>query len=107
VSEDRRPQSTFAWLFLLVPLPVAGFVIYVPFRRMRVDVGRARTLERQDRPWEQKIADTVRAEHDAALSALAERQPPRDRLARPVRSGADMRATTSNHVELLFDAAEK
>ena len=35
VSENRRPQSSFAWLLLFVLLPVAGLALYVLFGRMR------------------------------------------------------------------------
>lgn len=108
VSENRRPQASFAWLFLFLTLPVAGLAIYVLFGRQRVNVGRAGTLERQDRPWERgEIMDLVRGEHEAAMEALEARGPALARLARLVRSSADMRATTSNRMDLLFDAAEK
>ena len=33
VLENRSPQSTFAWLFLFITLPVFGLIIYIFFGR--------------------------------------------------------------------------
>lgn len=108
VSENRRPQSSFAWLLLFVVLPAAALVPYVLFGRMRRGVGRTRTLTRHDLPGH--LATTlqrVEAEHDAALAALSSLQPPRDRLARLTHESAQAYVTTSNRVTILQNASEK
>ena len=108
VSENRRPQSSFAWLFLFVTLPVAGLVVYVLFGRMRGGVGRTRTLTRQGLPGHLSgTLKRVRAEHARALADLAARPHPRDRLARLVSASTEARVSLSNRVEILQNAAEK
>ena len=31
--DNRSPQSTFAWLFLMITFPILGFLIYIMFGR--------------------------------------------------------------------------
>ncbi len=31
--DNRSPQSTFAWLFLMLSFPVLGFIVYIMFGR--------------------------------------------------------------------------
>ena len=33
VLDNRTPQSTFAWLFLMITFPIVGFIIYIMFGR--------------------------------------------------------------------------
>ena len=44
VLENRSPQSTFAWLFLLLLFPFGGLVVYVLFGRSWHAFSRARVL---------------------------------------------------------------
>ena len=48
VLENRSPQSTFAWLFLMLGFPIGGLVLYTLFgrgwkaaERLRVDPNRS------------------------------------------------------------------
>ena len=103
VSENRRPQSAFAWLFALITLPVAGLIIYVLFGRMRGGVGRTRSLLKQELPGHlgQTLAPLL-LEHEAGLATLGETEL---RLATLVSSASPAVLTTSNRLEVLEDAA--
>jgi cardiolipin synthase len=107
VSENRRPQSAFAWLFLVIFLPGLSIVLYVLFGRMRGGVGRTRKLVRQDLPGHlETTLDRAQAEHDRAMERLAAGPPLPHRLANLVQSESLALVTTSNEVEVLRDAAE-
>lgn len=107
VSENRRPQSSFAWLFLFITLPVLAPILYVLFGRMRGGVGRTRRLMRHDLPGHLvRTFDRLEAEHAQALVELAARRYPRERLARLIFANARVYVTLSNRVELLQDATE-
>ena len=108
ISENRRPQSAFAWLFLFLTLPVGGLVVYILFGRMRGGVGRTRKLVRQD--VSSHLGETLeraQAEHKAAMDRIASRPPLVLQLATLAHSVSGGLVTTSNTVEVLQDAVEK
>ena len=108
ILENRSPQSTFAWLFLLLVFPLGGLLIYVLFGRTRHAFSRERSLTKllegtalADR------AAVVLAEQPAKLTALAQRQHEYARLASMLWASAQSPLTFGNHVEILQDAQEK
>jgi cardiolipin synthase len=108
VSENRRPQSAFAWMFLFLTLPLGGLVIYILFGRQRGGVGRTRKLVRQNLPGH--LDDTLRPqreEHEAAIRALAAGPAPARRIASLIHATTAAPVTLSNGVEVLQDAAAK
>lgn len=108
ISENRRPQSAFAWLFLFLTLPVGGLVVYILFGRMRGGVGRTRKLVRQD--VSSHLGETLeraQAEHRAAMDRIASRPPLVQQMATLAHSVSGGLVTTSNTVEVLQDAVEK
>ncbi len=108
VSENRRPQSAFAWMFLFLTLPVAGLVVYVLFGRMRGGVGRTRRLVRQtpsDQPG--SLYARALAEHERAMERLPGRSALQGHLGALVSATTEGLVTTSNRVEVLQGAAEK
>lgn len=108
ISENRRPQSAFAWLFLLITVPVAGIVVYVLFGRMRGGVGRTRKLVRQDQPRERgDVRTRALAEHEQEMARIAERPPLVRLLATLAHSSCGSLVTTSNRVEVLQNAEAK
>ncbi len=108
ISENRRPQSAFAWLFLFISVPVAGIVVYVLFGRMRGGVGRTRKLVRQDQPGEESDPPSrARLEHEQAMEQIAARPPLVRLLATLANSACGSLVTTSNRVEVLQNAAAK
>lgn len=109
VLENRTPQSTFAWLFLLLLFPLGGLLIYVMFGRGRHVFscrGKLTTLI-QGTALAQRSAALV-AEQPAKLAALAagaggDHAP----LATMLWSAARSPLTLSNRLEILQDAREK
>jgi cardiolipin synthase A/B len=108
VSENRRPQSAFAWFFLFLSLPVGGLVIYILFGRMRGGVGRTRKLVRQDEGRQRSdTRSAAREEHDRAMERFASRPPLVRQMANLAYAACGALVTTSNHVEVLQDASAK
>src|SRR5262245_40002787 len=62
VLENRSPQSTFAWLFLLIAFPIGGLLIYVLF-------GRNRHVFSRERKLTSLLEGTTLAERAAAVMA--------------------------------------
>src|SRR5436190_22207279 len=48
LSENRRPEATFAWLLVFIFLPVVGLVVYLFFGRSRKAFSKRETLWRQN-----------------------------------------------------------
>ncbi len=109
VRENRSPQSTFAWLFLMLVFPVGGLVIYTLFGRGWKAFSRKRQLHTL-------LEGTSLADR---RTALLERQPrlleelakvgigEYARLAHMLWSSAGAPLTEGNHLEILQNASEK
>ena len=108
ILENRAPQSTFAWLFLLLAFPFGGLVIYVLFGRRRHAFSRERVLTNL-------IHGTKLAERSAALIAgqpeklnvLAQSRGEYARVATMLWATARSPLTFSNDLEVLQNADEK
>lgn len=108
VLENRTPQSTFAWLFLLLVFPLGGLVIYVMFGRNRHVFSRERSLmPLLDGTTLGARAAAVVAEQPARLAALADRIGEYARLANMLWSSSRSPLTLANELEILQDASEK
>jgi cardiolipin synthase len=108
ILENRSPQSTFAWLLLLVLFPLGGLAIYMMFGRPRHAFSRQRSLTTLMEGT--SLADRsarVIAEQPAKLAALAEARADYGRLASLLWASAESPLTMGNHVEILQDAREK
>ena len=108
ILENRSPQSTFAWLFLLLVFPLGGLLVYLMFGRNRHAFSRERTLTKLVEGT--ALADRaakVLAEQPAKLTALAGRQHEYARLASMLWASAQSPLTFGNHLEILQDAQEK
>jgi cardiolipin synthase len=108
ILENRSPQSTFAWLFLLLIFPFGGLIIYVMFGRGRHAFSRERSLMKvmagtaiADR------ASAVLAAQPGNLDLLERRFPEYARLAEMLWASARAPLTFGNEVEILQDAGEK
>jgi cardiolipin synthase len=108
VLENRSPQSTFAWLFLLLVFPLGGLVIYAlfgrnlhAFSRQQVQTSLLEGTALADR------AAAVIASQPAKLAALAARHGQYGRLAGMLWASAQSPLTLDNQLEILQDAREK
>src|SRR5688572_14243313 len=72
IRENRTPQSTFAWLLLLLVFPFGGLIIYVMFGRDRHAFSRERSLTKLfEGTALAERAKTVVAEQPARLEGFA------------------------------------
>jgi cardiolipin synthase len=108
ILENRSPQSTFAWLFLLLVFPVGGLLIYLMVGRNRHVFSRERSLTRLlEGTTLAYRAARVLAEQPAKLDALAETHGEYARLAGMLWTMAQSQLTLGNRLEILQDAREK
>jgi cardiolipin synthase len=108
VLENRSPQSTFAWLFLLLIFPLGGLVVYAlfgrnlhAFTRQQVQTSLIEGTALADR------AAAVMAGQPAKLAALSARHSRYGRLAGMLWASAQSPLTLDNQLEILQDAREK
>jgi len=109
VLENRSPQSTFAWLFLMLGFPIGGLIIYTLFGRGWHAFSRKNQLHTL-------IEGTSLVERKTAIS---ERQPALleelsgtsigeyARLSQMLWTSANAPLTLTNRLEVLQDAREK
>ena len=109
ILENRSPQSTFAWLFLLFLFPLGGLLIYMLFGRGRHAFSRQYGLKKVTRGT--ALADRaakVIDEQPAKLEALAGGPlAAYGRLPTMLWATARSPLTLENEVEILQDAVEK
>jgi cardiolipin synthase len=108
ILENRSPQSTFAWLFLLVLFPVGGLGIYAMFGRGRHAFSRKGGLRSllHGSTLAERLAALL-AEQPAKLAALADRHGEYSRVATMLWATARSPLTFKNELEILQDATEK
>ena len=107
IIENRSPQSTFAWLFLLLVFPLGGPLIYVMFGRNRHVFSRQRNLKKLLEGTLAHRAATLMAEQPRKLAALAAARGDSGRLASVLWASARSPLTLGNRLEILQDAREK
>jgi cardiolipin synthase len=108
VLENRSPQSTFAWLFLMLGFPIGGLFIYTLFGRGRHAFSRKNelhTLIEGTSLVEQKTAISER--QPALLAALSRSVGEYARLGHMLWASASAPLTFTNRLEVLQDAREK
>ena len=108
VLENRSPQSTFAWLFLLIVFPIGGLAIYVMFGRGRHAFSRQGTPARllEGTALGQRAASVMDGQ-PAKLEALGRAHHAYGRLAGMLWATAGSPLTTGNRLEILQNASEK
>lgn len=108
ILENRSPQSTFAWLFLLVVFPLGGLLIYASFGRSRHAFSRRRTLTKLlEGTTLAERATRLVAEQPEKLAALASTHDAYGRLAGMLWASARSPLTLGNRLDILQDAREK
>jgi cardiolipin synthase len=108
ILENRSPQSTFAWLFLLFLFPLGGLVIYALFGRGRHAFSRERFLTNllQGTTFADRAAAVI-AEQPTNLSKLADEHGDYARVANMLWASARAPLTLRNSLEILQNASEK
>ncbi|HJS20721.1 MAG TPA: cardiolipin synthase [Anaerolineales bacterium] len=109
--DNRSPQSTFAWLFLMLSFPILGFLVYVFFGRGYKAFSRENKLARLGglstlygtviqplRDIQDEYAEIVRREEPESY---------RQKLLSLVKRNSPSILTIYNQVEILQDVTEK
>ncbi len=108
ILENRSPQSTFAWLFLLLIFPFGGLPIYFMFGRNRHAFSRERRLTKlMEGTSVAERSGRVMAEQPAKLTAIRQVHDEYGRMAEMLWATARSPLTHGNHVEILQNASEK
>ena len=106
--ENRSPQSTIAWLFLLIVFPLGGLVIYLMFGRHRRAFSRQYNLTKltEGTSVAARAAEVI-VRQPAMLEALAQSKGEYARIASMLWATAQAPLTLENRIEILQDASEK
>ncbi|BCS31969.1 cardiolipin synthase [Luteitalea sp. TBR-22] len=109
VLENRSPQSTFAWLFLMVLAPGVGPVVYFMFGRGSNAFSHRKALRRQlGRSGLSKELAAVRDAQAEVRDALSESEIEiYNRLPQLLWNSTEAPVTMGNEVEILQNASEK
>lgn len=109
--DNRTPQSTFAWLFLMLTFPILGFVIYILFGRSYKAFSSESKLARIGGLSElyAKAIKPLRDVQNEYVEIVKREKPEsyRQKLLSLVTRNSPSLLTVHNRVEILQDAAEK
>ena len=106
ISENRRPQTTLAWLLAFIFVPGIGVLIYILFGRHRKAFSKESRLLRQDLDANARpLLSPILSRQDAAIARLEGESAGRRRLMMLVRRNSYSALTTANRVEIQQDAA--
>ena len=107
LMENRRPQSTLAWMLVLFFVPGLGLLIYLLFGRNNKAFSRRRRLLMQNLEANAlPLLSPILSRQDAELSRLKTQSLGRKRLAVLVRRNSLSVLSTRNRVEIQQDAAK-
>ena len=107
LMENRRPQSTLAWMLVLFFVPGLGLLIYLLFGRNNKAFSRRRRLLMQNLEANAlPLLSPILSRQDAELSRLETQSLGRKRLAVLVRRNSLSVLSTRNRVEIQQDAAK-
>jgi cardiolipin synthase len=109
--DNRTPQSTFAWLFLMLTFPVAGLFVYVFFGRSYKafsDEGKLARFGGLSSLYAQVLQPLLDMQKDYVEKVRLEKpESYRQKLLNLVQRNSPSLLTVSNRVEILQDASEK
>ncbi len=110
IQENRSPQSTFAWLFLFLILPLVGIVVYRFAGRGWQAFSKENELARQELDGDLLVdLRPILARQQEYVDRLATEQPRsfKSKLLRLVQRNSSSIFTGRNEVEILQDASQK
>lgn len=110
IMENRSPQSTFAWLFLFITLPILGIIIYIFFGHGWRAFSQENKIARQElgNEFMQDLGNLLRRQREY-VDRIATERPASDRqkLLRLTNKNPSSILTGYNDVEILQDASQK
>ncbi|MEX0805026.1 MAG: cardiolipin synthase [Candidatus Binatia bacterium] len=106
ISENRRPQTTLAWMLVLFFAPGIGLLVYILFGRDRKAFSKQSELLRQDlRANALPLLSPILSRQDTELARLASESVSRRKLMMLVRRNSHSALTKRNRVEIQQNAA--
>ena len=107
IRENRRPQSTLAWMLVLFFAPGIGLLIYLFFGRDGKAFSKRSKLLMQDLEANARpLLSPILSRQENELARLAQQSLVRKKLAMLVRRNSISALTTRNQVEIQQDAAK-
>jgi cardiolipin synthase len=106
ITENRRPQSTLAWILVLFFTPGIGLLIYLFFGRDNKAFSKRSKLLMQDLDANARpLLSPILSRQDSELARLSNANPAGKKLSMMVRRNSRSALTTRNRVEIQQDAA--
>ena len=106
ITENRRPQSTLAWILVLFFTPGIGLLIYLLFGRDNKAFSKRSKLLMQDLEANARpLLTPILSRQDSELARLSNAHPAGKKLSMMVRRNSRSALTTRNRVEIQQDAA--
>lgn len=106
LTENRRPEATFAWLLAFIFLPVVGLIIYLFFGRSAKAFSKRDTLWRQNlEPVAVRLLRPVLERQDTEIEKLEGKSASHRKLMLLVRRNSHSALTTRNQVAIQQNAA--
>jgi cardiolipin synthase len=106
ITENRRPQSTLAWMLVLFFAPGIGLLIYLFFGRDNKAFSKRSKLLMQDLEANARpLLSPILSGQENEVARLAQQSLARKKLAMLVRRNSISALTTRNRVEIQQDAA--
>ena len=106
ISENRRPQTTLAWMLVLFFAPGIGVLAYILFGRDRKAFSKQSALLRQDlRANALPLLSPILSRQDTELARLASESVSRRKLMMLVRRNSHSALTKRNRVKIQQNAA--
>lgn len=107
VSENRRPQATFAWLLVFIFLPVIGLIVYLFFGRSRKAFSKRDTLWRQNlEPAARSLLAPLLSRQDAEIARLEGKSASHKKLLLLVSQNSHSVLGTRNEMRIEQNAAD-
>ena len=106
ITENRRPQSTLAWILVLFFTPGIGLLIYLFFGRDNKAFSKRSKLLMQDLDANARpLLSPILSRQDSELARLSNANPAGKKLSMMVRRNSLSALTTRNRIEIQQDAA--
>ena len=106
LTENRRPESTFAWLLAFIFLPVVGLLVYLFFGRSHKAFSKRETLWQQNlEPAAVRLLQPILQRQDQEIRKLERKSASHRKLMLLVRRNSHSVLTTRNQVQIQQNAA--
>ncbi|MCP4177275.1 MAG: cardiolipin synthase [bacterium] len=110
IFDNRKPSSTFAWLFVFVTIPVIGILFYIVFGKNHRILGKRRKkIDRNILGKFSNILDQSLSNHNSIKARITTKDPlsQKSKLINLLENNSFSLLTANNKVEIIQDGQEK